>query len=175
MTKPILTQAYLKECLSYDPETGVFTWLVRPRHHFDSDAAMNVTNGKFAGKIAGSLNDSGYVVINTAAFPRRAHRLAFLYMTGKYPEYTDHINHMRTDNRWCNLRDVSMATNNKNISLRKTNTAGYPGVTWHAETRKWRARFNKIHLGLFSLVEDAIAARKTAEIGSGFHQNHGSA
>lgn len=42
----------------------------------------------------------------------KASRLAWLYMTGEWPKYEmDHINHVKDDNRWVNLRDVTPAEN----------------------------------------------------------------
>lgn len=86
----MLTQSRLKELLEYDPETGDFHWRVRPVR-----CKQNATwNSAWAGKIAGTISTYGYVMINVQHYqPMRAHRLAFLYMTGKFPQVdVDHIN-----------------------------------------------------------------------------------
>lgn len=173
MTKNILTQQYLKECLHYEPETGVFTWKVRPITHFVNEHRMNLINSKCATKEAGMTTDQGYQLIGVASRSYKAHRLAFLYMLGRFPLQTDHINHNRLDNRWRNLREVTAAANNRNLSTRKSNTTGVPGVAWHKKTAKWRARILKEHIGLFTKLEDAIAARKKWEKIYMFHENHG--
>lgn len=173
MTKPILTQEYLKEALHYDPETGIFTWKVRPLKHFVNTHRMNLINSKCEGKVAGHMTDQGYLTIGLKGTGYKAHRLAFIYMTGECPAYTDHINHIRTDNRWVNLREATIAENNRNLSLRKTSLSGVPGVSWHKETKKWRARIFKEYLGVFDNLDEAIAARLTAAKNRGFHENHG--
>lgn len=44
-----------------------------------------------------------------------AHRLVWLYMTGKWPEnQIDHDNGDATDNRWVNLDDVTRSKNGMN-------------------------------------------------------------
>lgn len=91
-----LTAGRLKELLTYDPETGVFIW-----RGWRSGSAV-------AGSVAGSLHSDGYVCIKIGRCLYRAHRLAFLYMTGSRPiGQVDHINMNRADNRWCNLRETS--------------------------------------------------------------------
>jgi hypothetical protein len=89
-----LTQDRLRELLDYDPDTGIFTWMVNRR------------GGKAAvGVVAGSRNTDNYVSITVDGEEYLAHRLAFLYMTGAFPpKQVDHINTAKSDNRWCNLR-----------------------------------------------------------------------
>ena len=88
MSKQIITQKSLKEILCYDPGTGIFTWLI------------TVSNVKI-GDMAGCLHPSGYWLIKVNRRRYQAHRLAFLYMTGKFPaNEVDHINHVCGDNRW---------------------------------------------------------------------------
>ena len=80
----------------------------------------------------------------------------------------DHINHDKTDNRHRNLRLCSHQQNNYNKGISKYNTSGYSGVGWDKRTSRWRARIyvggKDIYLGLFENIEDAIKARKEAEI-----------
>ena len=164
---PILTQEILKQHLHYDPETGKFIRL------------KNATNGYFKiGDRAEKKCPDGRQKISLLCQRYRVHRLAFLYMTGGYPEYeTDHINGDQEDNRWCNLRDVEHKHNMKNLKLPITNTSGRIGV-WFDKTRdKWSAEImvmkKKIYLGRFINKSDAIIAREQAEILYGFHPNHG--
>lgn len=154
--RPELTAEYLRSILNYDPATGVFTWKVR--------TANNVK----AGDIAGSLDGDGYLLIGVQSRVHSAHRLAWLYVYGTWPEdQIDHINRIRTDNRISNLREVSHKQNSQNASKRSDNTSGHPGVCWLKQSSKWRARimhsYKMIHLGCFTTLEEAIAARKAAE------------
>jgi len=99
-------------------------------------------------------------------------------MTGKWPKkYTDHINHIRDDNRLLNLREATDGENQKNSSQRKDNTSGITGVGIHKQSGKWQARIkldSKLkHLGLFDDKFEAICSRKSASNKYGFHENHG--
>jgi len=85
----------------------------------------------------------------------------------------DHINRNRLDNRRSNLRVVTRQENMHNKSLYKTNKSGYPGIKWNKRLNKWQAQitFNKqrIHLGVFENLQDAIASRRLAEYGVHFN------
>lgn len=100
----------LKRALSYDPETGVFTRLVR---------ASNRPAGSPAGY---KQQRDGYILVRVLGQTFSAHRLAWFYMTGAWPDQEiDHINRMRADNRWENLRDVTRAVNMENRVECKSN------------------------------------------------------
>lgn len=97
---------------------------------------------------------------------------------GEWPKADiDHINGDITDNRLCNLRAVSHEANTQNQKLRRTNTSGVMGVSFHKPYRKWVAAVKcngKVNfLGCFHRKEDAIAAREAGLIRFGFHPNHG--
>jgi hypothetical protein len=162
---------YIRERLDYDPATGLFLW----RRH---DAMPNKWNGRWAGNVAGRTCHKGYRQIAIANSRHSAHRIAWLMMTGEWPKADiDHINGVRDDNRFSNLREATRAENNRNASMQKRNASGVSGVSWHKMARKWQANISvghrRIHLGLFSDITAAAAARKTAEIEHGFHPNHG--
>lgn len=159
-----MTQIELKQKLKYDSTTGIFTWL------------SGKYKNKQAGTIGGTLPDNGYIKITINKKEYKAHRLAWLYVHGEFPpKLLDHINRDRTDNRIDNLRVADDATNSKNQTLYKNNTSGYHGITSHGD--KWRARINvngkKIHLGIFENLQDAVKARKQAELQYDYHPNHG--
>ncbi len=162
MSATILTQDELKQLLSYDPKTGVFT---RIRSHRRPD---------LVGKETGWLDGSGYLRITIKGKIHKAHRLAWLYIYGKWPkDQIDHINHQGTDNRISNLREATSSENQRNTRRRKDNTSGTTGVGYHKTSRRWRARSGRngeTWIGCFKTKGEAIKARKACR---GFHPNHG--
>lgn len=121
-----LTQARLRELLSYDPETGVFVWLDDRR----SGAGYRIVHVK-AGDIAGNVNAGDgyrYIGIGAKLFP--AHRLAWLYMHGEWPVgEIDHRNGSRDQNMIRNLRDVTRLINAQNRRrARRDSMAGLAGA-----------------------------------------------
>lgn len=150
----MLTATLLRDLLDYDPDTGVFTW-IRP-----------TTNRVKKGEVAGSLTPDGRVTIMIGGVNYRAHRLAWLYMTGDWPAdsiQVDHANEDPTDNKWVNLRLATDAENKQNVSKAKThNTCGLLGASYHKATGRWTAQIRsngrKQHLGYFASAEDAHEA-----------------
>lgn len=149
--KFILTQEYLKQVLKYDPETGIFVWLIKPTLRIE------------AGAVAGSKSLNGYITIRYNYRLYYAQRLACLYMTGNFPKHhMDHINRDKTDNMWTNLRECDVSKNNANKSRQKNNTSGYKGVGWFKRDEKWRAviqyKGKYIHIGYFDCKHEAARA-----------------
>ena len=146
-----LTAERLRELLLYDPETGVFTW-------------RKLTGKKgFVGKIAGCRAEvDGRVLIGIDGGRYRAHRLAWLYMTGEWPAEVDHIDGNPSNNRWRNLRLANRRDQSANTKRRSDNSSGLKGVVWHPQTRKWRVQIKctgfKKHVGLYSTKEEAAQA-----------------
>lgn len=162
-----MKQPTYDECvplLAYDAESGEISW--------------KVARGRCAaGTVAGCDSQRGYRIIRVLGSMIYAHRVAFLLMTGRMPDQVDHINGIRDDNRWSNLREVTLAENRKNQKTPVTNTSGRIGVVWLEDKRRWRATIkagNKTtYLGNFHDFADADAARAAAEVSFGFHPNHG--
>jgi hypothetical protein len=142
-----ITQADLVLAFKYDPDTGEFT------------RRFNVGPAK-AGSIAGARNSNGHVQISFKCKLFMAHRLAWLYMTGDWPDSEiDHINRIRHDNRWANLRLSDGFINQHNASKRVDNTSGVKGVSWDKAWGAWVARVQcrgkMKNLGRFKSLEDA--------------------
>lgn len=167
----ILTQEELKKFLKYDPDTGIFTRIIK--------TSNSIRVGDLAGCTVVKRNKKSYIIISVVSKHFYAHRLACLYMTGCLPEHeVDHINGNGKDNRWCNLRNVCRQENMRNLRRQHNNTSGITGVYWNKKNSNWAAQI-KINnkqksLGSFNNIFDAACSRRNAEIKYGFHENHGS-
>jgi hypothetical protein len=125
---PEITLARLRQVLDYSPQTGVFTWRER------------VAKCVHIGGVAGCKEKRiGYITIGVDGQIYKAHRLAWLYMTGNWPiKFIDHINGQKSDNRFENLREVCEDGNAQNIRKpNKRNKSGFLGVIRFQN--KWRA------------------------------------
>ena len=121
----------LKQMLWYDPATGVFRW------RFCRGNGQTKPWSE-----AGYYNSYGYRVILVNRKPYPAHRLAWLYMTGEMPsEQIDHINLVKDDNRFCNLRKATISQNQWNTGIRSTNKSGTKGVYFDERKQKWFGSF----------------------------------
>lgn len=168
--------------VSYDPKTGEFIWLQRPVEIYDSAQSAHRFNSTFAGNRADHFDKiNGYmrvgVSLNKLQKQIRAHRLAWFISNGSIPEFIDHINGNRSDNRLCNLRNVSRLENARNLGLSKLNSSGVVGVNYCNTRMKWVAKgfYNgrRKHLGYFEKFEDARHARQVFNDANGYHCNHG--
>lgn len=156
--KNCLTADELRSVLIYDSVSGEFSWTKYPRK------GLSLRRGNHAGY----LDPFGYVIIRVNRIPFKAHRLAWLWMTGAWPDNElDHINHNRSDNRWTNLRQVTAKQNNENRLPSKKNKSGVCGVHWHPRDQRWQAsivhNYRRYHLGTFDVLQDAIDARHAGE------------
>lgn len=182
MAKRILSEnhspEYLRECFSYNSETGILTWRHRPREHFPSPQSFGAFSKLFAGKEAGSTRKDGYKRVNFHGRIELCHRLAWTVHYGKWPvSHIDHINQNPSDNRIENLRDVSAAINHRNVKMQKNNTSGACGVVWVEKRKAWIAQIKIMgkykRIGQYRSFESAVSARLAAQAAHGFTDRHG--
>lgn len=146
-----ITQQQLQELLSYDQETGAFVWLARTSNRTD------------VGREAGNVTPDGYVRIGVLGQVCKAQRLAWLYVTGSWPTgVIDHKDGDRLNNRFANLRDVSLTTNNQNMRRvpshnRSTGVLGVTRVRNKAKPFVAQISVNNRNkvLGAFATVDEA--------------------
>jgi hypothetical protein len=156
----MLTQERLKELLTYDPLTGIFRWIN------DSGRYGRIKAGTKAG--SNGNGSQGYIEIGLDGKKYKAHRLAILYVEGNWPpDEVDHMDGVRVNNRYSNLRKATFLQNRSNLKRYETNTSGFAGVSFHKRVGKWQARISsgakRMHLGYFPSPEEASEAYKEAK------------
>lgn len=140
-----LTIDRLHELLKYEPATGLFTWAI---------SRKKVS----AGSIAGTKNGQGYIQICIDGRIYGAHRIALFYTTGVMPSAdVDHMNGVRDDNRYTNLREASRSANLQN--QRASKGSGLLGTSFVKSTNRWHARIyvngKTISLGCYPTSAEA--------------------
>jgi hypothetical protein len=150
-----LTQEQVKAVLKYDPETGLFfRKMPKSRRHPVPRLIL-----------MGSFDCKGYVRVGVAGGNYPSHRIAWLYMTGEWPSgEIDHINRVKSDNRWANLREATSAENQANTPARKNNISGFKGAS--RVGCKWAARIRvngtRHYLGMYDNPKHAHEAYAAA-------------
>jgi hypothetical protein len=143
-----LTWRRARELLDYEPATGFLRW--------------KVNKGSMArkGGIVGSPHNVGYLQCSVDYQKYLVHRLIWFWVTGEWPQEIDHINRVKTDNRWENLRSTDRSTNCHNSGGHFDSVSGFKGVS--RKRSRWRARIRRNGrdwaLGSFATREEAAAA-----------------
>lgn len=153
------TQAQIKELLHYDPETGVLRW----------KTARSSRVKPFG--VAGYKDTNGYIKIQINGVNFRGHRIAWIYMTGEWPQNeVDHKNGVRDDNSWGNLREATRKQNCENLPLATKNKSGFRGVYFDKKRKKWIAQISSnrkvFNLGGYESPQEAysVCLLKRAEM-----------
>lgn len=153
MATPEFTLARVKELLKYDPTSGAFTW------------RKSLQGPVKAGDVAGFKRSDGYIRIKLDGQTVWAHRLAWFVSTEDWPSGAiDHINGDPSDNRICNLRDVSPRTNSENVVKARARKNGglLLGAHWSKTWKRWKSSIcvngKHLHIGWFDTEEQAHAA-----------------
>lgn len=159
-----LTQKLVQDRYNYNPETGDLTY------------KSTSNNQVRIGDIVGSIHKTGYRVTKFNSISYKVHRLIWLFVYGYTPDYIDHKDHNRDNNRLNNLRTVTVSNNAKNRIPYCTNTSGYPGISWVPHSHKWSVRIGvngkRIYLGVYTLFSDVLNIKKKAERKYNYHPNH---
>jgi hypothetical protein len=176
----------LSDLFTYDPDTGIIRHNPdRPKESFRTERGYNIWLRRFCGKMTGCSDGQGYKKATLKRGGKTVnidcHRLA-LHLSGVEIAkglQVDHIDGDTYNNRLNNLRVVTCQENTRNAKLPSNNTSGVIGVYWITPNRKWRAAImvdrKTLYLGYYTNKDDAIEARKAAEVKYGFHENHGRA
>jgi len=145
----------IRKFISYDPETGVFRWIISP-------------NGQTkVGQIAGTISATGYRRIKFSRERYSAGPLAWWFVYGEWPQtQIDHQDRDRDNNKINNLRCATGSQNMQNGVARQHNNSGFKGVYFHKHKAKWCAtigvNYRHIFLGYYDKPEDAASAYDTA-------------
>lgn len=167
-----LTQAYLKECFTYNEETGDLIWKVRPRQHFSTQRGWRTFNSQKALKIAGCKNyHNGQAVnvtlrMNGKHYPAQCLIWVILYGDQNVMPLIDHKDRDPFNNRKNNLRSATLNENQWNRSKTKANTSGFKGVYFDKSAGRYHAQITKnwkvYNLGRYDTPEEASAAYNEA-------------
>lgn len=153
------TAEKVREYLDYNPETGIFT------------RKKKCGCKGIIGAVVGSLKPSGYVAIQIDGYRTFAHRLAWVWVTGKWPNEVDHKNTIRNDNRWCNLRECTRQQNNANRGVQRKYVhhdlpRGVLRIRNRGGSISYRGRIivddKQIHLGSYQTLDEAHTAYSQA-------------
>lgn len=164
MPKHTMTAEEARQLFSYNPETGDLTWRVS-------------RSGVRPDRLTGRTRRNGYAFVFVSGKFYLAHRVAWAVHTGSWPTTNvDHINGIKCDNRWCNLRLATKSQNGMNRGVQSNNTSGFKGVS--RNRNRWSASIHiagrKRHLGTYDTPEEAYAVYcKTASELHGEFANFG--
>jgi len=151
----MITQSEIRKLLYYNFINGLFTWKEK-------------VNDKIKiGDVAGSFTD-GYIAIQIKGKSYKAHRLAWLWMKGYFPEHgIDHEDRIRNHNWWSNLREASNQCNARNTGNFKNNKSGVKGIHPDKSRNKYCSKIvvdgKGKHLGYFKDFDEAVCHRLAAE------------
>ncbi len=148
--------AKIEELFVYNPETGELSW--KPRRD-KLGRLITRCRGR-----AGYVGRDGYIQLEIDNKPHKAHRIIWRLMTGEdAPEEIDHVNMIKTDNRWVNLRAASRSQNAANRGVRRDSKVGLKGVRRTKNGKAFTAQFAQRSLGVFDCPAAASMAFQIAQ------------
>lgn len=150
----------LRTLIHYDPETGTLEWKPRHRELFQKQGEFLRWNGRYAGTPAlAKITPQGYRSGKLGGVYLLAHRVCWKIQTGKDPEeILDHVNGVRSDNRFANLREATFEQNVGNRASNRETSSKYRGASWCSRDRFWASYCAGVWLGRFQTEEEAALA-----------------
>ena len=154
---------FLRECFSYDPETGAIRWRRRPLAHFPNLSTAHAWNERYAGQPALNHDCGGHLKGEARYEGRRyrlfAHRVAFKLMAGRDPDLVDHVTLVKSDTRWATLREAAVEDNARN---RKQRNGHLPKCAFPSrgrfQAKAYGPNRERVYLGTFDTPAEAHAA-----------------
>ncbi len=83
---------------------------------------------------------------------------------GVSSKLVDHRDRDGLNNARGNLRHVTHQQNMQNRSIDRRNKTGISGVSWSKARQTWRVYVGRTYIGRFLNFDDAVTARKSAEL-----------
>ena len=157
----MITHEEAHQIFTYNEEDGKLTRRTRPGPRAKP------------GRVVGNPYSNGYLRVSVGPAGSNKeyllHRLIWMMKTGTWPTgEIDHINGVRDDNRWVNLRQCTSSENKQNLGIRKNNTSGHAGVSKKRGMEAWQANITvnkkQIFLGIFYSLEEAAEAYRRAKL-----------
>lgn len=148
----------IREFISYDPETGAFRWIAKPKGR---GYPFKV------GDIAGCIRKDGRRVIGFDGKLYLGSRLAWFFSYGEMPPEdieVDHEDRNPGNDRIDNLRLATRSQNMMNTAAHMGAASKFKGVNWHPKAERWTARFRGEYIGLFDDEADAARAYDAAAL-----------
>ena len=145
----MLTQQRLFEVIHYEPLTGGMHWI------------KTVSNRAPAGSEIKGTTFRGYKRVRIDGKLYLAHRIAYFYVTGVWPEQIDHKDNDPSNITFDNLRPATGFDNQKNMKLSRRNKSGTKGVFWDKSRQCWAA---KLMSNRVSVLNKRFDTREEAEI-----------
>lgn len=180
-----LTLEMARAMMEYNPDTGILKWRdPQPRWCYLTERGWRSASSQKGGREIGTVKAGrgiNYLACFTMGYKYAVHRLVWFIHTGERPDTIDHINGKGVDNRFCNLRDVSLSENMRNRPIPRSNTTGLMNIYYEKGSdnakKVWKVMLNlfgkQVYVGHFKTQEEATIARDAARKQFGFHKNHG--
>lgn len=153
----MITQQQALDLFEY--KNGALYWRVKKSYRVE------------VGKEAGCKNSHGYCVVRVNGILYGIHRIIFLMHHGYLPEYIDHADGDRLNNRIENLRQATNIQNSYNRGKQSNNHSGFKGVHWKKQIKHWAVEIQvnktKKYLGIYKDLD--LAALVASEARDLYH------
>jgi hypothetical protein len=156
---------YLHQCFEYDGGSGKLRWRHRPQEHFPDLRSFMTWNATRAGKLVVEWQkEKGHLTIGFNRKHWAVGRVIYKMHHLVDPDFIDHIDRNPQNNRLENLRNATLAENNRN-KIKAVGASGLTGAVRHGRRFRamvWIGDGKVVRLGQFDTAEEAHAAYREA-------------